>query len=59
MKNRCGLLRPVGVVADVASFDNEDDVLGDIRGVVADALQMTGDENQLDSRLDLPGSPSM
>ena len=34
---------------DVAASDEVDNVLGDVRGVVANALEILGDENQLES----------
>src|SRR5205085_3344984 len=37
----------VRVVADVARGNHEDDVLGDVGGVVADAFEVAGDENQI------------
>jgi len=39
-------------MADVARLHDEDDVFGDVRGVVADALEMTRHENQVDAGLD-------
>ena len=39
---------------DVPRLDDEDDVLGDIGGVVADALEVAGDQNQVDGGLDRP-----
>src|SRR6185436_21193574 len=39
-------------VADVARFNNEDDVLGNVRGMVADPFEVPRDQNQLDSGFD-------
>src|SRR5690606_30266732 len=39
-------------MADVTRRHEEDDVLGDVRGVIADALEVPRDEQQLDGRLD-------
>src|SRR5262249_7741529 len=39
-------------VTHVTSLDDEDHVLGDIGGVIADALQVTRDEDQFQARLD-------
>ena len=36
-------------------FDDEDDVLGDVRGMVADSFEMARDENQIGPGLDRPG----
>src|SRR5262249_29948395 len=41
-------------VADITRFDDEDDVLCNVRGVIADALEMAGNQNQVDGRLDSP-----
>ena len=41
-----------GVVADVPGRDDEDDVLGDVGGVVADALEVARDQDQIERRLD-------
>src|ERR1700752_4984248 len=41
-----------GVMAHVPGRDDEDDVLGDVRGVVADALEVARHENQIERRLD-------
>ena len=38
---------------DVAGRDHEDHVLGDVGGVVADAFEVAGDEDQVQRRLDL------
>ena len=46
-------------MANVARFDDEDDVFGDVRGVVADALEMSRDENQIQAGSMVFGSPSM
>ena len=46
-------------MTDVSAFHDEDHVFGDVRGMVADALEVPGDENQLDSGLDRPRIPSM
>ena len=40
-----------GVVSNVASLDDEDDIFSNIGGVVPDAFQMTRDENQFNTRL--------
>jgi hypothetical protein len=37
------------VVTDVLRGDHEDDVLGDVGGVIADALEMTGDQDEVGS----------
>ena len=39
-------------MADVAAGDDVDDVFGDVGGVVADAFEIFGDENQLERRKD-------
>src|SRR5207247_786203 len=41
-----------GVVADVLRQDHEDHVFGDVRGVVADPLEVAGDQNQVQRRFD-------
>ena len=41
-----------GVVADVARRHDEDHVLGDVGRVVADALQVAGDEDEIEGGLD-------
>ena len=52
--------RPLAVVADVAGRHHEDDVLGDVGGVVADALEVARDQDQVERRLDgAAGSCSM
>ena len=44
---------PVGaMVSHVARLDDEDDVFGDVGGVVADALEVPGDENEIDAGFD-------
>ena len=43
------------VVADVLARDEVDNVLGDIRGVVADALAIFGDEDQFERGKDDAG----
>ena len=42
-------------MADVAADDDVDDVLGDVGGVVADAFEVFGDQNQLECREDHGG----
>jgi len=42
-------------VADVLALDDVDDVFGDIGGVVADALEVFGDEDELESGEDNAG----
>src|SRR5207247_1340818 len=42
----------IRVVPDVPRGDDEDDVLGDVGRMVADALEMPRDENQVERRLD-------
>ena len=44
--------RPVVLMADVARGHHEDDVLGNVRGMVADAFEMARDEDQIERRLD-------
>ncbi len=44
-----------GGVADVLALDEVDDVLGDVGGVVADALEVFGDEDQFESGKDHAG----
>src|SRR6266850_3982604 len=44
-----------GGVADVLALDEVDDVLGDVGGVVADALEVLGDENQFERGKDHAG----
>src|SRR3954469_18013030 len=39
------------MMPDVLRQDHENDVFGDIRGVVADALQVPGNENEIERRL--------
>ena len=46
------------VVPDVARRDDEDDVLGDVGGVVADAFEMAGDQDQVERRLDGAAGPA-
>src|SRR5688572_3783410 len=41
-----------GMVADVFGRDHENDVFGDVGGVVADAFEVAGDENEVQRRLD-------
>src|SRR5438105_9872861 len=43
------------VVADVLALDEVDDVFGDVGGVVADALEVFGDEDQFESGKDDAG----
>src|SRR5438445_12984341 len=45
---RKGLAAVDGGVADVLALDEVDDVFGDVGGVVADALEVFGDENQFE-----------
>ena len=40
------------VMPDVACRHHEDDVLGDVRGVIADPLEMAGNQNQVERRFD-------
>src|SRR2546426_12455547 len=40
------------VVADVFGRHHEDDVFRDVRRMIADALQVAGNENQIERRLD-------
>ena len=54
-----GRLTFVGVVADVAGRHHEDDVFGDVGGVVADALEMAGNQDEIERGLDGAGSCSM
>jgi hypothetical protein len=42
-----GRRQPVRVMADVLAGDDEEDVLGDVRGVVADPLEVTRHQHQL------------
>src|SRR5258708_39468986 len=44
-----------GGVADVLALDEVDDVLGDVGGVVADALKVLGDEDQFERGKDHAG----
>jgi len=44
-------------VANVLALNNVDDVLGDIGGVVADALEVFGDEDELEGGIDDAGIP--
>src|SRR6266403_2367482 len=44
-----------GGVADVISLDEVDDVLGDVGGVVADALEVCGDKDQFEGGKDHAG----
>src|SRR5204862_4620233 len=44
-----------GGVADVLALDQVDDVLGDVGGVVADALEIFGDEDQFEGGKDDAG----
>ena len=46
-------------VPDVLGRHHEDNVLGDVGGVVADPLQMAGNQNQLERGGDLAGTSSM
>jgi hypothetical protein len=39
----------VGMMPHVSRLDDEDDVLGDIRRVIADAFKAARDQNQVDS----------
>src|SRR5262249_7429108 len=39
-------------MSDVARVDDEDDVLGNVRGVVSDALEVSRNENEVDTGLD-------
>src|SRR5471030_423587 len=48
----CGSVAFGGVVADVLGQDHEDDVLGDVGRVVADAFEVAGDQDQVERRLD-------
>src|SRR5689334_16002131 len=41
-----------GVVPDVAGRDDEDDVFGDVGGVIADSFEVPRDENQVQRGLD-------
>src|SRR5436309_10684010 len=43
------------VVADVLALDEVDDVFGDVGGVVADALEVFGDEDQFERGKDDAG----
>jgi len=45
-------------VADVGAFDDVDDVLGDVLGVIADALDRLGDPDDLERSRDRARSPS-
>lgn len=50
---RTRLLRAVDrVMADVARFDDEDDVFGDVGGVIANALEVPRNQDEIDRRLD-------
>src|SRR5438477_9875478 len=45
-----------GVVAGVLALDDIDDVFGDVGGVVVDALEVLGDEDQFERGKDDAGS---
>jgi hypothetical protein len=52
-KRIADLIQPVpGVVTYIARLDDEDHVFGDIRRVVADALEMPGNEDQINAGFD-------
>src|SRR6266571_5484825 len=53
--SRAGLAAVDGGVADVLALDEVDDVLGDVGGVVADALEVLGDEDQFERGKDDTG----
>src|SRR6266571_4434210 len=53
--SRAGLAAIDGGVADVLALDEVDDVLGDVGGVVADALEVLGDEDQFERGKDDAG----
>jgi hypothetical protein len=42
----------LSVVSDVDALHQEDDVLGDVGGVVADALEVAGDEDEVENKTD-------
>src|SRR6185295_13791057 len=44
-------IRLVDVVAHVLGQDHEDDILGDVGRVIADSLEVAGDEDQIERRL--------
>src|SRR2546427_11734148 len=52
---RKGLAAVDGVVADVLALYEVDDVFGDVGGVVADALEILGDEDQFEGGKDHAG----
>ena len=41
-------------MTDVSRFDDEDDVLGDVGGVIANAFEVARDENEVDAGFDGP-----
>src|SRR4029079_2211082 len=49
-----GLDHPHRIVANVGSLDDVDDLLREVLGMVADALDRLGDEDQVDARRDRP-----
>jgi hypothetical protein len=39
----------LGVVANIHAFHEEDDIFGNIGGVISDALEVAGDEHQVEA----------